>query len=168
MNTFTEMLRESKVVIDTGILFDYKFFKFLNANIELIKRCNVKLFLHKSVIHTLATKNMGNLIVLDNNNLIQLYGTDDFNNLSKDTLCMIISECNKEKFTLISKNFRLCKNADRVNDFKSVTPLGIESITIDDAGKIREYKVLDYNYIEGGSRYDNQLNRAAECLPDFC
>lgn len=157
MNTFKEMLNDTKVVIDAGILYDYKFYIFLNKNFDALKEANKKLLLHKSALNVPVGRNNGNLIMLQNNNLIELYGSEDFGNICHDTLHMLISKSTKERITFISKNFRLCKNADQVNNFMSTKVLGIEPLTLDLDGSIRKYQILDYNYIEQEDKYENNI-----------
>lgn len=166
MNTVNEIIKESRIIADARVVFDAGFNIFLRNNGPLLESTNTKILIHKSIDNMPIVEYPQNFAYLKDCNLVEFYGSEYYQDLAMDTLHLLIANCTKQRFTLISNSYFLCKNADSINDFLSAAVLGINSKMIDFDGKIRNYQILDYNYfvnmMKGEDLDDYQLVGANE------
>ena len=166
MSTINKILNETRIIIDPRIVEESGFYWFLEKNIDLLKSSGTKLLIHKSVCFRIFENYQNNFNRLKSNKLLEYYGTDDWRNIDRDTLYLLISNCKKQRFTLVSKHFCLCKSAESINDFRTAVVLGINAKTVDEDGNIDTYKIMnpDYfaNLMKGENLSDHYFVRANE------
>ena len=166
MNTLNKILNETRIIIDPRIVEEAGFYWFLEKNIDLLKSSDTKLLIHKSVCFRIFENYQNNFNRLKSNKLLEYYGTEDWRNIDRDTLYLLIANCKKQRFTLVSKHFCLCKSAESINDFRTAVVLGINAKTVDEDGNIDTYEIMDPNYfanlMKGENLSGNYFVRANE------
>lgn len=146
MSTIKEILNETRIIIDPRIVEEAGFYWFLEKNGDTLRSSPQKLLIHKSVCFRIFEKHQNNLNWLKSNKMLEYYGTEDCRNIERDTLYLLIANCKKQRFTLVSRHFCLCKSAEAINDFRTAVVLGIKAKTVDEDGNIDTYEIMDPDY----------------------
>jgi hypothetical protein len=147
MYNINDICRESVVIVDNKTAFTSYFSRMINENFSRLKNIGAKFYFHNSVNYYPETWNPTTILILQQNNMAEFFGSGNYQKMTQDTLAFIVKNCTKSKISLITREFRLGRNAESVNQFESVSPLGVTAITQDRSIELQSYSVMDYNNI---------------------